>query len=51
MVVYGGIGALFDWAHEGKTTIYRAAPRDGKGARLAPIVAPGTGGVAVAFGF
>lgn len=51
MLVYGGFGALIDWGHEGKTTIYRAAPRAGKGARLAPIVAPGAGGVAVAIGF
>ena len=51
MLVYGGIGALIDLSHEGKTTIYRAAPSTGKGARIAPLVAPGTGGLAVALGF
>jgi hypothetical protein len=51
MAVYGGIGALIDLGHEGKTTIYRAAPGGSKGARVAPIVAPGAGGLAVAIGF
>jgi hypothetical protein len=51
MLLYGGIGALIDWGHEGKTTIYRAAPRAGKGARLTPLVAPNAGGLAVALGF
>ena len=51
MLVYGGIGALIDLAHEGKTTIYRAVPTAGKGARVAPLVAPGAGGFAVALGF
>jgi hypothetical protein len=51
MLVYGGIGALIDLAHEGKTTIYRAAPSTGRGARIAPLVTPGAGGVAIALGF
>jgi len=51
MLLYGGVGVLIDMSHEGKTTIYRAAPSAGKGAHIAPIVAPGTGGVAVALGF
>jgi hypothetical protein len=51
MVVYGGIGALIDMGHEGKTTVYRAAPNGSKGAHVAPIVAPGAGGLAVAIGF
>jgi hypothetical protein len=51
MLVYGGIGALIDWGHEGKTTIYRATPGAGKGARIAPIAAPGAGGLAFAVGF
>jgi hypothetical protein len=51
MLVYGGIGALIDLAHEGRTTIYRAAPSAGKGARIAPLVSPGAGGLAVALGF
>jgi hypothetical protein len=51
MLVYGGIGALIDLSHEGKTTIYRAAPSSGKGAHLAPLVTPGAGGLAVALGF
>jgi len=51
MLLYGGIGALIDWGHEGKTTIYRATPSAGKGARLAPLLAPGAGGLALALGF
>jgi hypothetical protein len=51
MLVYGGIGTLIDLAHEGRTTIYRAAPGAGKGARIAPLITPNAGGLAVALGF
>jgi len=51
MLFYGGIGAWIDHEHEGKTTIYRAAPSAGKGAHVAPLVAPGARGVALALGF
>lgn len=51
MGVYGGFGALLDFAHEGKTTIYRAAATSGKGPHLAPMLSPGTKGLSMAFGF
>jgi hypothetical protein len=51
MLIYGGIGALIDMGHEGKTTIYRAAPAAGKGAHITPVVKPGVTAVAVAVGF
>jgi hypothetical protein len=51
-ITYGLLGALIDFAHEGRRTIYRspsAAPR--KGMRLVPDIGPERKGVAVALAF
>ena len=48
-VAYGGLGALLDAAHEGRTTIYRGStPR---AARVRPVVVPGSAQLTVAIGF
>jgi hypothetical protein len=46
---YGLIGALIDWAHEGRTTIFRG--KSPRGARLMPLVTPSSGSLSVAFSF
>ena len=51
-IAYGLLGALIDYAHKGRRTIYRspsAAPR--KAVRLVPDIGPERKGVAVALAF
>jgi hypothetical protein len=49
---YALFGAIIDFAHKGRTTIYRAASASpGKSVRFVPEVGFGRKGVALAIGF
>jgi hypothetical protein len=50
-VTWGLVGWLIDWAHEGRTTIFKASDPSAPHLTLAPVVGGGRKGIAVSFGF
>jgi hypothetical protein len=51
-LVYGGIGALIDYFHEGRTTVFRGRAAPGSAsAHIVPVISTDKKGIAVAFEF
>jgi hypothetical protein len=51
ILVYGGIGALWDYLHVGRTTIYRRRPSSSPRVAVAPLLSPDAKGVRVGWSF
>ena len=50
-LMWAAIGALIDYAHKGRTTIYRGSQSAGRSVRLVPEIGPRRKGVALALAF
>lgn len=51
ILVYGGIGALWDYLHVGRTTIYRRRPSSPPRVAVAPLLSPDAKGMRIAWSF